>query len=1511
MIGAMSTIAPTAGQLSAAGKRAARTIYYKGPRKARYSERFDVVYAKAALEELEHLIDTKTPGLFAEQQEGIDASVEDLHVRPERALAEIAQNADDCGARGLRFAFRAGADGRDLLCAHDGTRVTLRDAVGMTFAYISGKREETLSKGKFGIGLKTIAGMASSFDVHCHPYHFTVERQHPQWTDPEPDIPGFWAAESGHTLLVLHLHEGYDESGAVEWLDEWGTDSMLFLESLRHLEFSDLVGGRLGHLTVTSDDLQPIHLPGIEVPVSVRRTVDSDDPARSWTIYSCEVVAPPHLKRAHKKRDRTTPLGIAIPLRESPTQIFAGLPLDEDCKLPVSVHGQFDPDSKRAQLRKTDWNEFVIVELGKLTTAVLLDRFARDPATAWQATPRRESAAGRDRWTVQQFGALVAQVRKSVADRAVLPGPRDPVPLADLVYEAPALEGVVDADDLSRLAEGCSPLSRDHRDEGSSWRLVLADLERGRAVSPEQAAAMLDWPDIGIRPAHWYAELLEAILATRSVRPDRQLDGRRCVLLADGTRITPKRARESAAIITREAAASALASRLGLALLIDRAFADECDAREHAGKWLERVIGLRDRPSGEQTLGRLARRSLHEPLVLDDDQLVALRDELSKLSAGKLEDLGPRIGERIRVRGYEVLRGRRHQAVHVAPTEAYLSATIDGHGATGFPQVARDIPGFHWIQPSYAELLKTARGSRRLAARPLFLSLGAHAAPRLRQVPETWSLHDDHAAPLRRTLPETQGVAIARLDHPREQINGVRGDHDSRDLIQVLDHITKLRGVQRQRAARALILSLDREWRRYADVTTATAMYGYGWWYERGSIPATWLARIQSTAFMTSESGRIRRPVDLALRSEAYVAVMGEDPAAFCKEIREGQISPEVAETLGFAARPRVRRIILELTRLRAADTDGRLRPSAISTRAAAAYLALAVYCREAGVGTRRLTGRDQVDDVRVDELRAMFSDAEGLVYADGQWHRPRDVFRGARIFGDLRPFVSPSEARALWDILGIGEPSISDCAKVLIDLAVDAEPPHASLLTGIYTRIESELDGEHRPREVRRLPLWTGREWRADRPIYAVGQEALAHSLADCLPVWGAPCSLAAVSKFARAAAVTVLDPRTFEPQGIGPGHRAAGGKVRPHFLAAVRYFAELLGKDYPEVHINAPVSFDDLEAYDLAHSAKLEVVVALGPVDVRPAPVQVFASEHHRLVAFRDPDALGRHEIGGMAIAALFDDARAAALAPLWEIAWQRADPENLREKVRLAREDPVEDDPLKTLMENAGRRKAAKALVDDRDEPQPSEAGQPRPRQAPAPTQQAPRRHLRDLSKIRFGNPKIIGDDEPGTRRHRQRGPLKEPPSQTRTHFSPPSKEPKGIREYTDKEKETEGFKLLKKALKSVDGSELEDYRDLRGMGSDSIDNLRRYFELKAHAGEIPDDVSLTGLEVERAVREGGKYFLAVVGGLETGDVMVKIFAHPLATLDFVEAGSIVLSGVSRKRALELRPIPSESG
>ena len=92
----------------------------------------------------------------------------------------------------------------------------------------------------------------------------------------------------------------------------------------------------------------------------------------------------------------------------------------------------------------------------------------------------------------------------------------------------------------------------------------------------------------------------------------------------------------------------------------------------------------------------------------------------------------------------------------------------------------------------------------------------------------------------------------------------------------------------------------------------------------------------------------------------------------------------------------------------------------------------------------------------------------------------------------------------------------------------------------------------------------------------------------------------------------------------------------------------------------------------------------------------------------------------------------------------------------------------------------------------------------------------------------------------------------------------------------------------------------------MGADARDKLRRYFEIKATYGELPDEVTLTANEAERALREGNKFFLAVVAGLEEGyDTVVKIFPNPVRNLTMKPTTSVTLAGISGgAAALEVR-------
>ena len=150
---------------------------------------------------------------------------------------------------------------------------------------------------------------------------------------------------------------------------------------------------------------------------------------------------------------------------------------------------------------------------------------------------------------------------------------------------------------------------------------------------------------------------------------------------------------------------------------------------------------------------------------------------------------------------------------------------------------------------------------------------------------------------------------------------------------------------------------------------------------------------------------------------------------------------------------------------------------------------------------------------------------------------------------------------------------------------------------------------------------------------------------------------------------------------------------------------------------------------------------------------------------------------------------------------------------------------------------------------------------------------------------------GNDGGGGRGGKQeRKKLKEPSKKSKSPANRVS-----YRAYTDLDKETVGMDLFRKAFGS-DRDDITDLRTQRGVGADAIDDLRRFFELKVHAGAEPDQVKLTNAEVRRALSTDD-YFLVVVSEVEGADARprVRVVVDPLKQLQPLDQGEIILSGV----------------
>jgi hypothetical protein len=137
------------------GEEAARTLWKLGLDVGAVADPLTRDFAEGALQELEQLQEG-TPGVLRQVLEGAQISAEQLNVEAFHGLIEVVQNADDLGASEVSVAVRKTGGRQTLLAVHNGKRVRLDHVLAMALAFVSTKRDDPSSKGRFGIGLKTL-----------------------------------------------------------------------------------------------------------------------------------------------------------------------------------------------------------------------------------------------------------------------------------------------------------------------------------------------------------------------------------------------------------------------------------------------------------------------------------------------------------------------------------------------------------------------------------------------------------------------------------------------------------------------------------------------------------------------------------------------------------------------------------------------------------------------------------------------------------------------------------------------------------------------------------------------------------------------------------------------------------------------------------------------------------------------------------------------------------------------------------------------------------------------------------------------------------------------------------------------------------------------------------------------------------------------------------------------------------------------------------------------------------
>lgn len=1475
------------------GRNAAQRLWQQGLSNAVIDDPLNDEFAEAALKELEAL-QRDTPGALRDVLHGAQISAEQLNVEPFHGVVEVIQNADDLGASEVRIAVREARDRTSLLIVHNGSRVRLEHVLAMTLAFVSTKRDDPRAKGRFGIGLKTLGRLGNSLTVNCPPYGFTIEGNSVRSNPLRRGIAGFYDPRSTDTLFALRLDSGWDAKDVQSWFASMTSSSMVFLESVRSLRLVDTRRKKMiAHHRLTHTRRGRINLPGM---VELCDVVELTEPRtqHAWVKYTFDRKVPSDIKRRHKAIAETTPIGIAVPAKtEDGGLIYAGLPTSIQTKLPICINGQFDVDTARRGLQHEHLNSWLLDRVAELTASVALNRLETAPDSAWNVIPlTHESDFDGDQWIAEKVEGLVESVQRRVRRAFKILIDDKCHRLSEITCEEETLNGVLDKQDAQLIRPHHVMLPAQGRDKAGRWREVLGDLEDADLMKVADALNLLDLNDdiVAPRGVDWLIRLARAGIESGL---GETLRNKRCVLTNDEARIVPPLPHYEGELLLRKLSPDSLATRLKLAHVVHPRYL----ARQHDAtvvrQWLEQEGMLRDAPDAHGLLQAVATRGAqHEPIQVDDKSICLLRHALSKVASPKRTEIGRKLGRAITIEVQSWKDGRRVSGT-ARPIETYLSARIEDR-KEGWSKAAAQTPGILWVQPRYRRVLSQSSGAtskKLLGARAFFRLLGVEDAPRMMEPKWKERRYDDPASPIDfRSLPPSQRKALAQLEKAATHL---KREKLCPDLMLVLKDIQEESSIPKRRArCGSLLHTLDREWARlYAKHLRTQAVYSDHKWRRAGDVPTNWIAQLWDEPWLTNEAGDLCRPSELVVRTPATEAIFGDARDLFASEIEVAMARSPVVRALGIRADPQVSEMMDELKDLR---QDGR---DANAERIKLLYAAISEACKR-----REPQPSDRVGDLTVRELRSRFGTGrakQGLVYSAGRWLPPSSVFLGAPVFGSRRAFVSEKPATALWRTLRVSPPSLGDCIDVLSELTSEpAEVALQDILVNTYQYMEPLLD-QATAKQVARLaelPLWTGTEWVTRRPVYLVYESGIGQALSASLPVWDIPISTKAVPGLIQAVGVTILDEACFDPQF----HSQAlldGEPYLNRFQTAIRLLEDWLARTDRKLSEARSISWQELRSARLAIEPNLKLECRIG----RRFPITVDARVHVTrdplTFYFADPEAIGEDDAGGLLLSRFFTDGDMEKLALAWSSCWHRS-AKGATRLVRLA-EDDGDDTSLSDLFKQATKPSSPRRRKSNHASAK-GTIGAPATR-----PEEISVRRLKTPDDLLATEVSLVDFDESTSKKPRRRRGLRDDIPSGRQIGRGKPVSTTAPRAYSEQDKEELALLVLQQAING-DQADLRDFHHLRGVGADALDKVRRFFELKTSYGALPDEVSLTGNEVERAIREGKNYFLAVVAGLEEGyETVVRIIANPLRNLTVKDNTSVTLAGLrSVQSALEVR-------
>ncbi len=1443
-----------------------------------------------------------TPADEAAADAGVLALVERLHSLPKsirsalqragdsaaylsddrlQGLAELIQNADDLGASDAVVAIDASSS--QLLFSHNGAALTLHDVWALAIPWLSLKVADEAKLGRFGIGLKTLHSLSDVLDVHQGHFHVRFSSNTIQPLDGHigwPRVDSSWT-----TFAIPFTRAAISTNDVEKWLKYWDDAGLVFLRHLRSVRLDDEAGNEIARLHL---ELGPEELLPLAGDRTARRRVSAAD-GREWLIYTRSARTPEGVERAGKALGSRTPVAIAFALFEGDTgHIHVGLPVRRT-SLPFRMLAQFDPQPSRRDIADTDWNLALVPLLSDLWRDAALDAFLQAPAHSWATVPTTAEFDADDRTTGRLRAGfaehLLQRARIEFAEALTFESEGTTYRLSDLAYEADELTSLLSADDVILIAGTRGFLAAEARSEGDRWRDVLDDLWDIGAMTPTMVSVQAASTLLGDeqRTPQFVAQLLAiAVNAGMSAA----LESRACLVLEDGSRVTPSSRPGLAVLLPADPDPDPLWELLRVGARLHPTFIDQAGWTV-IRDWLQQKRWLRASATSADALLVLAGAGTAGTMLktpLTDAQVDGLRRALEAIPDTERPGLGLGLGQAVQVDAVTYDRSGERKRVQARPCDAYF---IEREVNTWFVAAGK-THGLTWIDRRYSEKFRRDGGG--IGAQRLFRLLGAEVAPRIKSHPANQFRLSNYSPGVPDSAP---GSPLRRREALRQaKATFTLRDWTSPDLEAVLSSIAKEKDAAQQvRRAGAVLGTLARAWDRLGDHATVSAARPYYSWENKGIVEAWWVSSTASIAWLPSENGTATAPGQLRIKSPATVALYGDNPRRYLSPALEIEAYREVLASIGVAGDPTASELILKLEAVRA---NTNLTPEAAEDLAAPLYQALAAQVRG-----NRLGGQP------AGPARDAFGRGEGLIATRSGWRRPSVVLAGPPIFGRMRDFVpSVSGTDSLWTLLGIHLPSAHDAQRVLGQLARKKSLTPAEKLVMLEALRVLAGAPESEVGRPRKAAVWVGDRWERKRPVYATHNELIVEALKDRVPIWSPGGSLAQLDSLIGAFRLTLLD--ASHGDVIDADSAAYDPNLTQVFSGAIANLRADLARSDPKAEQSLRVSWDELAALSVRQSPELRVrlLEPNGGLD-ETVPVNAWLDLAAGAFFVADEAAIWSPSAGAYAIASVFDsDAR--RVAHDWIAAWTIALDGHREEEITTAARLDAEWKKKRDERSEELLRKLAEQGKDRRSTPE--DTSQTKRVKAPAASEASPAKPTRmlvdpDNLTLRNEDGEIVGG---GTGRAsftfmKSTSPVSGPRDPDPSKPKKPSEGGRPTKNYTDSERESVGLALVRRIL-GGDEQQIIDIRHQRHVGADAIDDLENFFELKVYAGPIPEMISLTNSEFRRA-RVTEQFFLVVVGNVERGDKgpEVRIITDPLNHLNVLPQGSVSLGGIRTAKAL----------